>query len=127
MCDASDKTLNELEQKRDDIVRDMYRKITRIQNIRLPDAQIMDLNDEINALFREKIGIERRIQELGGRAYLQESGSIDTQKYRYFGRARTLSGVQDVLNPQKRESRDEQVRMVDLAYFGYIGDVSSKF
>lgn len=49
-----------------DIIREISRKVTQIQNAGLGEHRIRDLNDQINKLLREKKHWEQRIKELGG-------------------------------------------------------------
>ncbi|ETN41886.1 uncharacterized protein HMPREF1541_03825 [Cyphellophora europaea CBS 101466] len=102
-------TIPACEKFRGQILRDVSRKITKIQDESLSDFQIRDLNDEINKLMKEKWGWERRIRELGGPNYMRGGGGtvFDEQGrevegagggkgYRYFGRARELPGVKEM-------------------------------
>ena len=106
-------TIPACEKFRGQILRDVSRKITKIQDESLSDFQIRDLNDEINKLMKEKWGWERRIRELGGPNYMRGAGGVvfDEQGrelgggeggggggkgYRYFGRARELPGVKEI-------------------------------
>lgn len=103
-------TVPACEKFRGQILRDVSRKLTKIQEDSLSDFQIRDLNDEINKLMKEKWGWERRIRELGGPNYMRGAGGVvfDEQGreidggggggkgYRYFGRARELPGVKEM-------------------------------
>jgi pre-mRNA-splicing factor ISY1 len=136
------------EKFRGQILRDVSRKITKIQEESLSDFQIRDLNDEINKLMKEKWGWERRIRELGGPNYMRGAGGtvFDEQGrevegagggkgYRYFGRARELPGVKEMFEraAKKRvkgggddgegdgKSKQAQIdrRNLDATYFGF--------
>src|SRR5271155_4242093 len=52
------------------ILKEISRKVTRIQDESLSDSQVRDLNDEINKAMKEKWNWERRIRELGGPNYM---------------------------------------------------------
>jgi pre-mRNA-splicing factor ISY1 len=54
---------------RQDIISEISRKVTQIQNPGLGEFRIRDMNDEINKLLREKRHWEERILELGGPDY----------------------------------------------------------
>jgi hypothetical protein len=135
------------EKFRSQILRDISRKITKIQDESISDFQIRDLNDEINKLMKEKWGWERRIRELGGPNYMRGQGGVvfDEQGreidggggggkgYRYFGRARELPGVKEMFeraakkkagtlkeDGEEGERREVQRRGVDARYFGYM-------
>lgn len=90
---------------RQQILREIGRKVSEIQNPGLGEHRIRDLNDEINKLIREKVHWEDRILELGGPDYKKqapqitdaEGNAIDSASgkglgYRYFGAAKELPG-----------------------------------
>lgn len=58
--------LRDAQKWRLDIIREISRKVTQIQNAGLGEHRIRDLNDQINKLLREKKRWEIRIKELGG-------------------------------------------------------------
>ncbi|RMZ76317.1 hypothetical protein DV738_g4995, partial [Chaetothyriales sp. CBS 135597] len=85
-------TIPACEKFRGQIVREVSRKLLKIQDESLSDAQVRDLNDEINRLMKEKWGWERRIKELGGPSEEeQEQGRGGAELHRkgldakYFG------------------------------------------
>ncbi|PKI85692.1 NineTeen Complex (NTC) component [Malassezia vespertilionis] len=99
--------LRECEKWRGDVLRDIDRKVSRIQDFGLNDYEIRDLNDEINQLFREKNQWERQIVSLGGANYLgaaqwnmdEDGNEIPGMRgYKYFGRAKDLPGVRELFN-----------------------------
>ncbi|KAK5938438.1 NineTeen Complex (NTC) component [Knufia obscura] len=132
------------EKYRGQILREVSRKITKIQESSLSDFQIRDLNDEINKLMKEKWSWERRIRELGGPNYMR--GGMGTvfddqgrevqgggKGYRYYGRAKELPGVREMFErAAKRRVREEgegketrehvDRRNLDAGYFGFGGD-----
>ena len=110
---------------RNQIIREISDKVTKIQNEGLGEHAIRDLNDGINKLIREKYHWNRRIKELGGKDYNREerramaaaeagdgdgamssaaAGGDDLQGislkgsggYRYFGAAKNLPGVREL-------------------------------
>lgn len=120
---SSISTIPAAEKFRGQILRDVSRKITKIQDESLSDFQVRDLNDEINKLMKEKWGWERRIRELGGPNYMRGAGGtvFDEQGremqgagggkgYRYFGRARSLPGVAEMFEraAKRRVKGDEE-------------------
>jgi pre-mRNA-splicing factor ISY1 len=132
------------EKWRGQILKEVSRKILKIQEESLSDFQIRDLNDEINKLMKEKWGWERRIRELGGPNYMRSGAGgvvFDDQGrevpgggkgYRYFGRAKELPGVKEMFErAAKKRSKgtdddedDKQKQMIDRRnldanYFGY--------
>lgn len=52
-------------------MKEISRKVSRIQESALSDFQIRDLNDEINKLMREKHMWEVQIRNLGGPNYMR--------------------------------------------------------
>lgn len=141
LCDDVD----EAEKWRQQILGDIRRRVSEIQNPGLDDVQLRELNDSINKLLRERKHWERRILFLGGkdheRARKRGKGhEIDNSKeavfehngYFYFGAARNLPGVQELIERQdgtKKElerSREESsavlYRRVDIEYYGYLDD-----
>ena len=127
------------EKWRGQVLKEISRKVSRIQDLSLTDFQIRDLNDEINKLMREKWMWETQIRNLGGPNYMRGSGRMMDEDgnviegggkgYRYFGRARELPGVKELFEAAKPkrdedEKRGVEVRAelrarVDAGYYGY--------
>ncbi|KAL2868497.1 pre-mRNA-splicing factor ISY1 [Aspergillus lucknowensis] len=131
------------EKWRGQVLKEISRKVSRIQELSLSDHQIRDLNDEINKLMREKWAWEMQIRNLGGPNYMRGSGRVYDDEgreipgggkgYRYFGRARELPGVKEMLEAAARRGRpaeeeegagvgrggDIATKKVDANYFGY--------
>jgi hypothetical protein len=136
------------EKWRGQVLKEISRKVTRIQDLSLTDFQIRDLNDEINKLMREKWMWEMQIRNLGGPNYMRGGGRVYDDEgreipgggkgYKYFGRARELPGVKEMFEATARKSlrpdeEDDEGRgggragdmarkHVDAAYFGYGRD-----
>jgi len=128
-------TLPEAERWRMQIIREIAKKVSQIQNAGLGEFKLRDLNDEINKLLREKGHWERRIRELGGPDYakhgprmLDNEGKTvpGTRGYKYFGAAKDLPGVRELFEPDTqtsiRKTRGELMRNVDADYYGYRDD-----
>ncbi|KAJ5397578.1 Pre-mRNA-splicing factor isy1 [Penicillium cosmopolitanum] len=132
------------ERWRGQVLKEVSRKVSRIQEPSLSDYQIRDLNDEINKLMREKWAWEMQIKNLGGPNYMRGSGRVYDDEgreipgggkgYRYFGRARELPGVKEMFEAAARRGKgpaeeqegagsgrggDIATRKVDANYFGY--------
>lgn len=129
------------EKWRGQVLKEISRKVSRIQDPSLSDYQIRDLNDEINKLLREKWMWEKQIRDLGGPNYMRGGGRVYDDEgreipgagkgYRYFGRARELPGVKEMFEAAARKKRPEEeeedtgkgaelAKMhVDATYFGY--------
>jgi pre-mRNA-splicing factor ISY1 len=131
------------EKWRGQVLKEISRKVSRIQDPALSDFQIRDLNDEINKLMREKHMWEVQIRNLGGPNYSRAGGGKiydETGReipgggggrgYKYYGRARELPGVKELFEAARAkqteekplETRDDLRRQVDAAYYGYAPD-----
>lgn len=133
--------LSEADKWRQQIMREIGRKVAEIQNEGLGEHRLRDLNDEINKLIREKVHWEKRIVELGGPNYTKQSPKmtdlegniIDVPNpsgrgpgYRYFGAAKKLPGVKELFEKppelRKRRTRYDIYRRIDASYYGYRDD-----
>ncbi|KAJ3159602.1 NineTeen Complex (NTC) component [Geranomyces michiganensis] len=125
-------TLKEAEKWRRQLIGEVSKKVSKIQDSGLTEYQVRDLNDEINKLLREKRHWENRIRELGGPDYRKiGTKMIDSEGkevpggrgYKYFGRARDLPGVKELFEQEAPElsksSRHDLYRRVDADYYGY--------
>lgn len=131
------------EKWRGQVLKEISRKVSKIQDPALSDYQIRDLNDEINKLMREKYMWEVQIRNLGGPNYMRGGAKIYDETgreipgggkgYRYFGRARDLPGVKELFDAakvqasgggktQQKGGREDLRRNVDAAYYGYAPD-----
>jgi len=117
------------------IIREVAKKVSQIQNAGLGEFRIRDLNDEINKLLREKRHWEIRIKELGGPNFnrygpkmLDHEGKEvpGNRGYKYFGAARDLPGVRELFEqeppPPPRKTRAELMKDIDADYYGYRDD-----
>ncbi|CAN8270271.1 unnamed protein product [Cochlearia groenlandica] len=126
---------------RQQIIREIGRKVAEIQNEGLGEHRLRDLNDEINKLLREKYHWERRIVELGGNNYYRhapkmtdlDGNIVDVPNtsgrgpgYRYFGAAKKLPGVRELFEKppelRKRRTRYDIYKRIDASYYGYRDD-----
>lgn len=137
-------TLKDAENWRKQVLKEISQKVNKIHDEKLSNYQIRDLNDDINKLMREKYAWEKRIQELGGPDYLKSAqakfaeGGVLIRGYRYFGRAKELPGVKQILAKQqddvkqKRNFREteksqrqkvkELESRVNLEYYGFFDE-----
>ncbi|KAK2635107.1 hypothetical protein Ddye_029899 [Dipteronia dyeriana] len=130
--------LAEADKWRQQIMREIGRKVAEIQNEGLGEHRLRDLNDEINKLIREKTHWERRILELGGPNYTKHSAKMTDLEgnivdvpnpsgrgpgYRYFGAAKKLPGVKELFEKppelRKRRTRYDIYKRIDASYYGY--------
>ncbi|MCJ1392806.1 NineTeen Complex (NTC) component [Xylographa bjoerkii] len=123
------------EKWRGQVLKEISRKVSRIQELNLSDYQIRDLNDEINKAMREKHMWEVQIRNLGGPNYMRGGRVYDDEGkeipgggkgYRYFGRARELPGVKELFESSKPKAPDKGLenradlrKQVDASYYGY--------
>lgn len=128
--------LNEADKWRQQILREIGRKVMEIQNAGLGEHRIRDLNDEINKLIREKGHWEKRIVELGGPDYSKTGPKVTDSEgnalkeatgrgagYRYFGAAKSLPGVRELFEKeaprQVRRTRHQLYKSIDADYYGF--------
>lgn len=123
------------ERWRQQIIREISKSVTGIQNAGLGEFRIRDLNDQINKLLREKKHWENRIRELGGRSYSSRGPKMldregkevpGNRGYKYFGAARDLPGVRELFEedapPPPKKTRAELMKDVDAQYYGFRDD-----
>eukprot|EP01086_Lenisia_limosa_P017056 TRINITY_DN7647_c0_g1_i2.p1 TRINITY_DN7647_c0_g1~~TRINITY_DN7647_c0_g1_i2.p1 ORF type:complete len:310 (+),score=89.59 TRINITY_DN7647_c0_g1_i2:48-932(+) len=127
-------SLTESERWRNEVLKDIADKVVLIQYAdAMDEADIRKLNDDINKLIREKWFWEKRIIEQNGpdftryatEAY-EDLGQGTVKKgfgrYKYFGAARRLPGVKEMLEmdtkKQDRKNRAELYRMITPDYYG---------
>ncbi|WWC88477.1 uncharacterized protein L201_003388 [Kwoniella dendrophila CBS 6074] len=127
---SSVSSLRECERWRGDIMRDINRKVGKIQDVSLGDYEIRDLNDEINSLFREKRHWENQIVNLGGANYKRGNVSMTddqgrevpgTRGYKYFGRAKELPGVKELFEKGATQATEESARNASFQMFRHQG------
>lgn len=133
--------LAEADRWRQQILREIGKKVAEIQNEGLGEHRLRDLNDEINKLIREKGHWERRVVELGGPNHSRYSAKmtdldgniVDVPNpggrgagYRYFGAAKKLPGVRELFEKppelRKRRTRYDIYKRIDASYYGYRDD-----
>lgn len=64
------------EKWRGQVLKEISRKVSKIQEVSLSDFMIRDLNDEINKLMKEKHMWEVQIRNLGGPNYMRGGGKV---------------------------------------------------
>merc|ERR1719480_346041 len=126
------------ERWRHQVVREIPKSVTAIQNAGLGEFRIRDLNDHINKLLREKKRWEDRIRELGGKHYKGGAKMLDREGkevpgnkgYKYFGAAKDLPGVRELFESDApvntKKTRAELMRDVDAHYYGFRDDDDGK-
>ena len=134
-------TIAECERWRNRLFEDMNDRMTRLYTEPLPESETKYLNDRMNRELRVIRRWEMRIVELGGIDYSRvgiktPDGDIlntNLNQYQYFGRARTLPGVKELLEAEKQQrleakgidkkfNRDELMKKVDSDYYGLYDD-----
>lgn len=98
----------------------------------LSEYQLREINDEINHLHRRRTNYEKQIIRLGGLDYSKNKVFDDEGKevpggngYRYYGLAKDIPGIRELLVPVKRKRRvvkkslKEIQQRLDLDYFGF--------
>ncbi|KAJ6613457.1 pre-mRNA-splicing factor ISY1 [Mycena sp. CBHHK59/15] len=130
------KSLRECERWRGELLREISRKVAKIQDAGLSDYEVRDLNDEINKLMREKRHWENQIVALGGANYRRNVAMLDddgkevpgTKGYKYFGRAKELPGVRELFQSRKKDEEEENQALAYYKKFmnqgpAYYGDL----
>lgn len=137
---SSCQDLRQCERWRGEILREISRKVSKIQDAGLTDYEVRDLNDEINKLLREKGHWENQIINLGGANYRRIGSSTfdgagrsapGQRGYKYFGRAKELPGVKELFEGvSKQQSELEGLKKNDDVYHmfknqgpSYFGDL----
>lgn len=138
LCDDVD----EAEKWRLQILGDIRRRVSEIQNPGLGEEKIRELNDSINKLLRERGHWERRIVFLGGRNHgrgrthqddAPTDAVVEHNGYYYFGEAKNLPGVKELVERKERTKQEIRKRgsqenasvlhgRVDIEYYGYLDD-----
>lgn len=130
------RSVKEAEAARAQVVRQLSTLIAQIQNAALGEQRIRDMNDEINRLMRLKIVWENQVRKLGGTDYSTlgsrtgeaEGIQIPGQSgYRYFGVARDLPGVREMLEQESvseppRRTRNQLIAHIRTDYYGWMDD-----
>ncbi|ORY25631.1 Isy1-like splicing factor [Naematelia encephala] len=133
---SSVSSLRDCERFRGDILKEISRKVSKIQDSSLTDYEIRDLNDEINGLMREKRHWETQIVNLGGANYKRGNQAMTdddgrevpgTRGYKYFGRAKELPGVKEMFSRGAIQASEESARNASFQMFRnqgpeYYGD-----
>merc|ERR1719203_1180108 len=126
------------EMYRQQVIRDISKSVTAIQNAGLGEFRIRDLNDHINKLLREKKHWENKIKELGGKHFKGGAKMLDREGkkvpgnkgYKYFGAAKDLPGVRELFEgdapTNTKRTRAELMRDVDAHYYGFRDDDDGK-
>jgi len=136
---SSCRSLRDCERWRGEIMKEISRKMSKIQDAGLTDYEVRDLNDEINKLLREKRHWENQIVALGGANYRRNVAMLDadgkevpgTRGYKYFGRAKELPGVKELFQSRKQEEEEEDQARAYYKKFmdqgpSYYGDLDEQ-
>lgn len=103
-------SIQECDNWRKQIIREMIKKVSDIQNASLGEHRIRDLNDEINTLLKEKARWEDHIRDIGGPDYKsaahalssaqEDMEGMDENGYKYFGAAKNLPKVRELFQKE---------------------------
>ena len=123
--------LQDCERWRNQIIKEITKKVADIQNASLGEFRIREMNDEINKLFREKMHWEDRIKELGGPDYKKLAPKTfdaegyevpNSGGYKYWGAAKDLPGVRELFAVHvpnaPRKNIIEMYKGIDGEYYG---------
>ena len=124
--------LQDCERYRGQIIKEISKKVSLIQNEGLEEHKVRDLNDAINKLMREKGHWERQIKSLGGPDHFRTAPTMlnadDAEEvvpgkgYRYYGAAKKLPGVRELFSKpapeRQKRTRVEMMKGIDADYYG---------
>jgi pre-mRNA-splicing factor ISY1 len=120
------------EQARKELLKEISRKITKIQDSSLEESQVRSLNDELNEMTKRKFAWDRRIHELGGieRRSVQIADRMgieapNVHEHFYFGRAKELPEyrqAQTTNDEDKNVLTLEKIHLQSRIDEGYYGD-----
>ena len=122
---------------RKQILSEIRKNITSIQDVSLGEFRIREINDEINKRIREKRHWERQIRSLGGpnHTILEDDIAAGNRPagsggYAYFGAAKDLPGVRELFEvepqgPVKR-TRTDMYKSITPDYYGFKEDEDDK-
>lgn len=142
-------TLKDAENWRKQVLQEINQKLAKIQDEKLSNYQIRDLNDELNKLMKEKYSWEYHTSKnLNGPDYFHSSNvilkanGVMIRGYSYFGRARELPGVKELIAKQEQNKKDKVTKAkttmtqlqklkelesrVGLHYYGYLDEESQE-
>ena len=114
--------LPDCERYRNQIIKEISKKVSLIQNEGLEEHKVRDLNDAINKLMREKGHWERQIKTLGGPDYFKLAPKLldeDAEEvvpgkgYKYYGAAKRLPGVRDLFKKAAPEPKKAVIKAYD--------------
>ena len=125
--------LQDCERWRNQVIKEITKRVADIQNASLGEFKIREMNDDINKLFKEKSDWEDRIKYLGGADYKKLAPkNFDSEGYevpnsggyKYWGAAKNLPGVRELFikKPPNAPRRNifELYKNIDLDYYGDI-------
>lgn len=130
-------SLAEAEKWRREMIKEMTKKVSMIQNAGLGENRLRELNDEINKLNRTKHHWDKRCVELGGsvdrqKTYVDIEGKeLPGEKgYKYYGAAKELPGVRELFQQsvdeaearRKKRTRGDMYKNITPDYYGYRDD-----
>lgn len=136
-------SIPQAERWRTTVLSEISINLTRVQDEVLGDFQIRDINDKLNKLFREKRAWEHHIKSLGGADHINYGkdrfeNSVVLHGHRYFGRARDLPDVKEILAAQQKQQLDmrdeksaestakrvlrERKERVEVLYYGFYDE-----
>lgn len=98
-------------------------RLTKINDPTLPEVEIRELNETLNRLHREKRAWEYHIKALGGNDYIafgNQAQGLNVKGTRYYGRARDLAEVKQMLASKQDVDQKEQKHHhhASLGYYG---------
>lgn len=130
-------SLPQAEKWRSIVLSEISVRLTRVQDLSKTESDIRQINDELNKLFKEKRAWEHHVKALGGPDYLKYGANMENtgendpynNGYRYYGRAKELSDVKQLLAAKRRKlepkndpKQDKPQKQLDANYYSKFGD-----
>ena len=120
-------------------IREIARLMSKLNDTTIPEVKLRFYNNQVNRLLKMKSKWSQRIVELGGRIPLPPGSKLEDEiaidnTYRYFGLAKFLPGVQEILNEKvqikelalaKLNSRAQLYQQVGLDYFEFEDSIDA--
>lgn len=110
---------------RSSVERDIRLRVSEVQHAGHGAARLRELNDAINRLLRARRHWHKRVVELGGRGgSLREpdSAAFTHGGYRYFGAARDLPEVRDLVSRAAREREEADAEEDPAEMYARLND-----
>ena len=103
---TQNRQIKSLEQRRKELQDEIAKLIMILEDSSIPmeEAEVIDVNDQVNTLFSEKADAETQLYNISGGNVNYGSRAGSSTHFRYFGRAKELKSQEDNAAAAKREA-----------------------